>query len=229
MPADAGPFESFYASPAQHPGLLWLAAALALAVVLTRSPLAPSMRRYCIALVALSFLDAWLTTNEVFGLGPLEGWLASAVPLFFVIAGDLRYWLLVMLGDERGAIRFAPDGVGRALALSLIVPVSTQIVMSLLPESRATPRVMFLVYEVSFALLTIAMMRFHPKLVASEWLRAVSRFVVLYYGLWATADVLILAFGSDLGFALRVVPNMLYYGGLIAVMAICSSRATTRG
>jgi hypothetical protein len=46
----------------------------------------------------------------------------------------------------------------------------------------------------------------------------VSRFVLLYYGLWATADVIILATGSDLGFALRVVPNVLYYGGLIGAI-----------
>ena len=44
-------------------------------------------------------------------------------------------------------------------------------------------------------------------------------FVLLYYGLWATADAIILFAGSDLGFGLRVVPNLLYYGGLIAAMA----------
>ena len=45
-----------------------------------------------------------------------------------------------------------------------------------------------------------------------------SRFVLLYYGLWAAADVILLATRADLGFALRVVPNLLYYGGLIAAI-----------
>jgi hypothetical protein len=43
---------------------------------------------------------------------------------------------------------------------------------------------------------------------------------MLYYGLWATADVIVLGIGSDLGFLLRVLPNLLYYGGLIAAIAL---------
>ena len=54
-----------------------------------------------------------------------------------------------------------------------------------------------------------------------------SRFVLLYYGLWAAADALILATGADLGFAVRVVPNVLYYGGLIAVIGLAGARATS--
>jgi hypothetical protein len=50
------------------------------------------------------------------------------------------------------------------------------------------------------------------------WIAQVSRFVIVYYSLWATADMIILTTSSDLGFALRVVPNLLYYGGLIAVI-----------
>jgi hypothetical protein len=36
--------------------------------------------------------------------------------------------------------------------------------------------------------------------------------------LWASADAIILATGSDLGYLLRVVPNLLYYGGLIGLI-----------
>ena len=43
--------------------------------------------------------------------------------------------------------------------------------------------------------------------------------MVLYYSLWASADLLILTTGLDLGYGLRVVPNLLYYGGLIATLA----------
>ena len=42
-------------------------------------------------------------------------------------------------------------------------------------------------------------------------LRAISAYVATYYALWALADVLILVFGLDLGWLLRVIPNQLYY------------------
>jgi len=37
---------------------------------------------------------------------------------------------------------------------------------------------------------------------------------------------IILATGSDLGFALRVIPNTLYYGGLIAAIGLAASTAS---
>jgi hypothetical protein len=49
--------------------------------------------------------------------------------------------------------------------------------------------------------------------------RAVSWFVLLYYALWAATDAILLATGADFGYALRVIPNLLYYGGLIAAIA----------
>ena len=69
-------------------------------------------------------------------------------------------------------------------------------------------------------------MLWHPQVKANPWMRQVSQFVLLYYGLWATADAIILAAGSDLGFALRVIPNTLYYGGLIAAIGLAASRAS---
>ena len=43
-----------------------------------------------------------------------------------------------------------------------------------------------------------------------NYLRIVLTYVAIYYALWAIADVLIIA-GIDLGWALRIVPNQLYY------------------
>jgi hypothetical protein len=94
----------------------------------------------------------------------------------------------------------------------------------LLPESSSGPRVLFFVYEVLFVALTLALLRLHPRVAAVPWLTPVSHFVLVYYGLWATADAILLTTGSDLGFALRVVPNVLYYGGLIAVIGWAASR-----
>jgi hypothetical protein len=220
-----GTFEAFYASSLQHPILLWIAAALALVFCLTRSGLDPRVKHYCVILGALTLLDAWLTSSHVYGVGPFSGWLASTVPLFFVLAGDYRYLLLLGAATERGAIQLDARRLLAAAALVAIVPIFSQVVVAALPASLAGPRVLFLVYEVSFMVLTASLMVWHPGARSVPWLAPVSRFVLLYYGLWATADAIILATGSDLGFLLRVVPNVLYYGGLIAAIGWAASRA----
>jgi len=219
MEAELGFFAAFYASPIQHPWLLWLAAALGLMLVLTRTDLDAGVRRYAVALAILSFGDAWLTSNPVYGIGSLSGSAASAVPLVFVLMGDFRYLLLVTSATPDG--RLAPNArrLLAAAGLTLIVPIATQLVLAALPEPHAGPRVMFLIYELAFFALTALLQRVHPNVRANPWIRSLSRFVMLYYGLWATADVILLATGSDLGFLLRTLPNLLYYGGLIAAIA----------
>lgn len=211
---EPGVFEAFYASPWQHPIGLWIAAFAGAALGLARRDLDPSLRRYLVALTALSLADAWLTSTHVYGIGALPGALASAVPLFFVLAGDFRYLLLWEAATPGGAVAITPRALARAAALTAIVPLLAQ-----LATTGREPRVLFFVYELAFCALTLALLRWHPNARALPWVGAVSRFVLLYYGLWASADAILLATGSDLGFALRGVPNLLYYGGLIAVIA----------
>ncbi len=218
MPPDAGLFESFYNGPIQHPVLLWIAAGLAIGVCRVQRGLDPSLRRYCMVLGGLSLLDAWLTSSPVFGLGPLPPSLARGVPLFFVLAGDFRYLLVVAAGTADGRLVVRGGSLLRAGALTLMVPLLTPAVLSALPDTLQSPRVMFLIYELAFTALVLALLRLHPACRAPGWIRRVSWFVVLYYSLWASADAILLATGSDLGFLLRVLPNLLYYGGLIAVM-----------
>jgi hypothetical protein len=213
--AEPGPFEAFYASALQHPMLLWLAAAIGLAIALSRRDRHASVHRYAVVLFALSVLDAWLTASHVYGIGALPGGLASAVPIFFVIAGDARYLLFVEAAMPEGAIAITPRALARALPLSLLVPVSALAIATLL---GAPPRVLFLTHELLFCALALALLRWHPNVRALPWLRIVTRFVLLYYALWVAADVILLATSADLGFALRVVPNLLYYGGLIAAI-----------
>ena len=107
-------------------------------------------------------------------------------------------------------------------ALTLIVPAASQVVLALLPDALTGARTLFLVYEVSFAVLTLVLLRSHPN-ARLPWVRSVARFVLAYYTLWAGADVLILLI-DDPGFLLRVVPNVLYYGGLIAAIAAFAPR-----
>ena len=185
-----------------------------------------------IVLTMKNKLDAWLTANHVYGLGSLPDALAGAVPLLFVLLGDYRYLLLVTAGTSDG--RLEPDArrLALAAALCLIVPLLSQVVVWLQAGSAgapSNPRVMFLSYEIAFVCLTLALMRWHPNARPAGWIRSVSRFVVLYYSLWAAADALILLTGSDLGFGLRVAPNLLYYGGLIGVIAAAApARADLR-
>ena len=215
--AEPGTLEAFYASAWQHPGALWLAAGIGAALCLARRDLDPSTRAYCLVLAVLSAGDAWLTASHVVGIGALPASLASAVPLGFVLAGDLRYLLFVESARGDGRIAITGLGLARAVGLTLIVPVFAQVVASRLAPGN--PRVLFLVYELAFCALTVALLMLHPQARALTWVRAVSGFVLLYYGLWAAADSWILAAGADLGFALRVVPNALYYGGLFAAIA----------
>ena len=226
MPPDAGVFETFYNGPIQHPVFLWIAAGLALGLCLARHGLQPSMRRYCALLGLLSILDAWLTSAHIFGLGALPPALAGIVPLFFVLAGDFRYLLVVGVGTADGRLELRRRSVLGALALTVVVPLLTQIVLRALPETMSGARVMFLIYELSFTGLTLALLRWHPSARSRGWIRSLSWFVVLYYGLWAAADLLILGTGSDLGYLLRMLPNLLYYGGLIAVIGLSAPRAS---
>jgi hypothetical protein len=214
-----GPFESFYESALQHPWLLWLSALLAGAFALSRRRLDPSVARLCAVLVALSLADAWLTSGHVYGLGSLSGRAASWVPLFFVLAGDFRFLLLFGAATPRGALAFRASGLAAAAALTVVVPITSQLAMWTLPLDAGTPRVLFLVYELLFTVLALALLRWHPAASRAPWLAQVCRFVLIYYPLWACADALILAGAREPGFALRVVPNLLYYGGLIAVIA----------
>lgn len=184
-----------------------------------RRGLDTSVRRYCMALGVLSLLDAWLSSRQIYGIGTLSGTFATVVPLFFVLAGDFRYLLLAVSATSGGRIEWTRRRIALALGMTLIVPLSTQLVLSLLPNSLDTARVMFFIYEVSFIALTLCLLRFHENVRSVAWIGRVSRFVVVYYSLWATADLIILIAGADIGYLLRVVPNVLYYGGLIFVMA----------
>ena len=212
-----GPFETFYQSPLQHPWLLWAAALAGTAFAVSRPGLDPSLRRFCLALGALSLADAWLSAHHAYGFGVLQDRVRSGLQLFFVLAGDFRF--LLLLGAATPDRRFAigAGGVGRALGLTLLVPITSQLVMVLLPGEPGA-RVLFLVYELLFFALTLVLLARHPGPQRARWLRPVCHFVLLYYGLWATADAVILATGLDVGYGLRVVPNLLYYGGLIAAI-----------
>jgi hypothetical protein len=144
------------------------------------------------------------------------------VPLVpFVLLGDYRVFALVLVVMQPGRSRAI--ALAEAAGWTLVVPAiafgTTRAVGAL--AGPLPPVTLWIVYQTSFALLTLALMgRVVPARVGIErepvrrYLRTVLAFVCVYYVLWTTADVLVLR-GHEWGWGLRVVPNLLYYGAFV--------------
>lgn len=220
MPAS---FEAFYASTLQGTWLQLPVPALFLGYLLLAGrrraercgrPLASFVFAYCLIFSVETLLDPLLG-------GPVSVWLGwpaalqSAVMFGFVWLGDFRVTLLVC--ELGGAAR----PWLRAVLLASLVPVVDLVLFfgllrSLWPEIPG--QLLWLVHEIAFLTLALWMRAvWVPRLTPEEpdghrrFLRRTLAYVTVYYALWASADLLILA-GSDLGWALRLVPNQLYYG-----------------
>ena len=149
---------------------------------------------------------------DLVATGPL-GW--SLVP--FVLLGDFRVFalLLVVMYPERpraGTLLLAA-------ALTLIVPAFAYGLIQLVNTIavRQPDTMLWCVYEIAFVVLAEALVVWLLPRIAPDrepvrrYLRAVLAFVVLYYALWALADIITLG-GYDWGWGLRMIPNQLYYG-----------------
>ena len=207
-------YADFYSSFLQHPLLLWLAAIVGLAIALSRPRVSRDVRRFAVAVSVLSILDAWLSANHVLGIGRLSGPIASLLPLAFVLIGDFRFFLFVELAQPEGTLLVTRTGLLKAALWTLLVPASAQLLTNM--SGSDNPRVLFLIYEALFVALLMGFFLYYlpTRTRALGWARRVTGFVLLYYGLWAAADAIILATRADTGFLLRVVPNVFYYGGL---------------
>jgi hypothetical protein len=175
------------------------------------------VRRYCIAFAFLTILDPLATGPLVRRLGGPGTAADLILSCFFVLLGDFRvYWLLFRLSGPRtgGA------AVLEAAAWTLIVPA---VALPLWAGLRAalpalSEHAIWLVYEACFAGLALVLRaEVLPRRMAAaspslrRFVRAVAGYSALYYALWATSDALILLFGLDAGWALRTLPNQLYY------------------
>ena len=216
------PFERFYASFAQQPLLLWGAAAVGLAVVLLRRSTSRSVQGFCLLFGLVPFLDAWLTADDVAGVGALSPTLGVVVATFFVILGDLRFFLFLESATGEGEIALDGGKWARAIGLSFVIPVASALFRAFLPEAAPwRGRATFLFYEAVFVCLVLAL-RALGRGGRLGWTRRVTQYVLAYYALWILADVLILFLHLDVGYLVRVVPNVLYYGGLLAVVSVAS-------
>ena len=210
MPAPHA-MQALYDSSWHHPGVCWLACLL-LAIALLRGH--PPLRAFLTLFTIEIALDALFTG----GLSPLAPGSTLAVPLsvLFVILGDLRFFLLL----ERCALGEAgarPRALARAGGLSLLVPALSLGIGRLAP-SLGEGRMVFLVYELLFTLLTVGLvwvvlprrLRARPE-GARRFAEELARFELVQYASWAFADLVILAGIPSVGFALRFAPNVMYY------------------
>jgi hypothetical protein len=172
-------------------------------------------------------LDAWLTGS----LSPLHApaGLEWVVPVVFVILGDLRYFVVVEACTPRPVLW---RSALLSLALAFVVPVTTQIARALFKRVHDDESVNYLVYELLFFLLAIVMRLFvvPPRMEGSDagartLALRVSEFEIVQYGLWACADIVILSGLEGPGYALRIVPNVLYYVGFLFFVFFFSSRS----
>jgi hypothetical protein len=214
--ADA-PWHAFYQSDLQS---LWALVALPaafLVYVLVRStrPADPQGR----FVLAWSIAFAIETILDPIATGPLAKALdladagQQAVMLCFVLLGDWRVLLLAF------ALAYGPERRGQAFghsaALCLVVPIFAYLIdaglRALWPGLPG--QVLWLVYELGFGTLALTLRRrlgIAAREVDRRLLRALLAYAACYYALWACADALILA-GSDRGWALRILPNQMYY------------------
>jgi hypothetical protein len=207
--------------------LLWCAAAAGLVLVALRRGTSRSVRLFCLGFGLVPFADAWLTADRVAGFGALPPTLGVVAATAFVIVGDLRVLLFLASAAADGAVVVDARKLSRACALSLVVPVASAIFRSVLPDSPWRAQATFLFYELAFLGLMLGLRALGWGATKLEWGRRVSLYVSVYYALWALADVLILLH-HDVGYLLRVVPNVLYYGGLLAAVSLTAPTPAAR-
>ena len=177
------------------------------------------------------FVDAWAVVFAVVALldpictGPLSRALGSAwgtaFLILFVLLGDFRVFLLVcfLAGGQR-ALR---PSLREAALLTPVVGTFAFSVYRIAGAAAGSVdgQLLWLVYELGFLAMLFFLRREvitarspMPPTNREVWLRRVTGYVGAYYVLWAACDVAILA-GFDAGWALRALPNQLYYAWLV--------------
>jgi hypothetical protein len=224
-------WQALYASDLQGLYAVWVVPLLFLGFLLVDLRRRPA--RVALVPQASAFLRAYAlvftleTILDPLAGGPVLRWLGLAdqpvalvVVFFFVLLGDYRVFLLVLGLAALGTGRPLRPAAFAAAAWTFVVPVATFALHGTLTAvAGAQPsQSLWLIYELGFLVMAVVL-RQHvvpaqvPEAQAAlrTYLRTVLAYVALYYALWAAADVLILTRGDDLAWALRMVPNQLYY------------------
>ncbi len=199
-------FQAWYQSPWHHPVAFWAVQAVVLLLILLKPR--RRLRSLFVGMLCAIAVDAWCSANG--GLSPLrDKSLLTFSASFFVVLGDLRFFVLVAWRDKPEV-----KPMLGALGLAVIVPIASSVAMITHPDNI---RVQYLTYELMFAALACVMRWVVvPRMerVDRSWLQKLCTFEIVQYALWASADIVILM-GHDVGFALRLVPNFMYYGAFV--------------
>jgi hypothetical protein len=235
-------FLDFYKSDLQSVYALCVVPLVFLAWLLL-SPVAQAMARgeawrrfvylYCVVFSVETMLDPVATGPLVRWLGAGDTGLGTAILLTFVLLGDFRVYLLIFRLVKLDTA--LAQVLAQAAAWTMIVPVFAFAVDSALHALRPglPSQTIWLVYELAFLVVALWLrntgidrLTSATTLALRHGLRAVAGYVAVYYALWATADVIIMVLGLDIGWAVRVVPNQLYYALFLPFVyfQLCSRR-----
>ena len=174
---------------------------------------------YAILFAVETMLDPLCTGPLLRALGAGDG-VGTAVMLVFVLLGDFRVYLLLFGLLAIAAGRTWRDALPGAAAWTLLVPAIAYPLATGLHAAHPGlhANTIWLIYESLFTAVAVGLRTWVvPRRVAADqpalraFLREALAYVAVYYGLWASADVLIQLAGADAGWLLRVVPNQLYY------------------
>jgi hypothetical protein len=195
------------------------------------------VRAWAGTFAVLTIVDPLVTGPLMRLVGAADAPLATVVAVAFVLLGDFRVYLLVFtlmtyagtrhdrrVADPftatRDALRIVPPRAVVAAALAMLVVPAVAFGADTVLRARypqLPSQSIWLAYELAFLVVALALRSWivparvpaaTPRL--QTYLRTVLAYVAIYYALWALADVIILA-GVDVGWALRMLPNQLYY------------------
>jgi hypothetical protein len=183
----------------------------------SRLPDARFVLGYSVVFVLETLLDPLAAGPLVEGLD-LGNSATERLMLLFVLLGDFRVFLLVfhLAGRQRNLARALRWAIGFTAIVPILAWTFNEILVAWHPE-LAHQR-LYLIYELSFLALALLLRNVYlphkdPEDTGehSRFLRGALTYVAVYYGLWASADALILLGGLDAGWLLRALPNQLYY------------------
>lgn len=187
----------------------------------SRHAVVPEAARFVSVLTLLFAIE---TMIDPIATGPLlelelfrNATASTLIPFIFVLLGDLRV-LLLAVGVARSE-RSLQQNLAWAIGFSLIVPVIAGFCYSVTrwiwPDTHS--QVLWMLYEFTFLVLCIYLARvWVPRSVPNDparsaFLKSIFGFSAAYYALWWIADILIVVGELDLGWAIRMIPNQLYY------------------
>jgi hypothetical protein len=186
-----------------------------------RSATVPGVARF---VSGITFVFAIETMIDPIATGPFlkldflhDTWASTLIPFLFVLLGDLRV-LLLAIGVTRPE-RSLRQNLAWTLGTTFIVPIMTGILFSLTrwiwPDVHG--QVQWMIYEFGFFALCIYLARvWVPRSIPNDparaaFLKSIFGYSAAYYALWWVADVFIVVADLDIGWAIRIVPNQLYY------------------